>query len=207
MSSLDHFTQLLPISCSLWACVFIFYVRTFVCLCVCKYRLCKYIWWIHGRLCVCALCIYTHINLYACVLMCVCVRARVCLCVCHSLQVLVCVSTYPDYQSSACLSDHWGCLLWLPQFSAATCSNETRKKKENLLYFIFIGCSEYEVIGLHLVSYCSQEAVCVLLCVHVQKQGVWCFVLSLFSIYTCKLSCDVSGIRRHLQICSVIVNC
>lgn len=43
MSSLDHFSQLLPISCFLWGCVFIFYVLTFVCPCLCKYRLCKYI--------------------------------------------------------------------------------------------------------------------------------------------------------------------
>lgn len=91
MSSLDHFSQLLPISCSLWGCVFIFYVLAFVCICMCKYRLCKYIWWIQRCLCLCV-CVcalyYIHVNLYVCL--------RVCSCLCQYqswLPVFCCLTT------------------------------------------------------------------------------------------------------------------
>lgn len=112
-------------------------------ICVCKYRLCKYIWWIHGRLCVCALCIYTHINLYA----------HLCVRVCMSFftSAHVCVSTYPDYHSSAvCLTTE---ALSFHCHDSVLLHTAQKDKK-------WAACSQFEVIGLHLVSYGSQENVC-----------------------------------------------
>lgn len=57
MSSLDHFSQLLPISCFLLGCVFIFYVLAFVSACLCKYGLCKYIC---TFMCACAHCLCNY---------------------------------------------------------------------------------------------------------------------------------------------------
>lgn len=108
----SFFTAASNIRLFMRVCFHLLCARICVRMCVCKYGLCKYI----------------------CTFMCVCTSLQVC--------VLVCVSTYPDYQSSdVCLSDHWGCLLWLHWFSASACSTKRRKNEQRALSMRQLVCA------------------------------------------------------------------
>lgn len=91
--------------------------------------------------CVCIRYVHAHINLYAC--------SCVCACQWVSFFTSVCVSTYSDYQSSAvCLTTgavSFDCI-------DSVLLHAVMKDEK------WTACSEYEVIGLHLVCHGSQGA-------------------------------------------------
>lgn len=97
-------------------------------LCMCKYKQCKYIWWLWQCLCVCPLYKYTH--KFECIwapgFLCGCLKKKNIFIVLYNY---VCSCLYHPFWLSffCCLSDHWGCLLWLHWFSTAACSNERWK--------------------------------------------------------------------------------
>lgn len=138
MSLLDHISQLLPISCSLW--VGFHLLCASICVhCVRKYRQCKYIYR-DSSVPLYACVTRIHINLYACGFFFPFFFTATC--------VLVCVGFHPDYQSFAV-------------------SLTTRAVSFDCIDFVLLpavmkdekwtACSEYEVIGLLLVSHGSQE--------------------------------------------------
>lgn len=135
MSPLDHFSQLLSISCSLYECRFSSFMCQHLCVfCMCKYGQCKYICWFHRRLCVYEHYINAHINV-------LCVHG----CFFSSFTstcVLVCI-IHTDYESSAVYQAteavSLDCIDLVPLH--AVMKNEK-----------WTAWPECEVIGLHLVS-------------------------------------------------------
>lgn len=114
-------------------------------LCMCKYKQCKYIWWLWQCLCVCPLYKYTH--KFECIwapgFLCGCLKKKTFLLFFTTTCVLVCI-IHSDYLSSAvCLTTgvvSFDCIdLVLPH---AVMKDEK-----------WTAWSECEVIGLHPVSH------------------------------------------------------